>query len=237
MIQNFLMLDIDGPLLPGKFSTFKENYEYIKAFKKGMKAEELFEKHPPRFDPWCIRAHDLLLRHGNAKVVMVTNWRRWASIDQITSILKSQGLDMVLADRPECIRRGLSSERVHDVACHLEDYLPNNSRALIIDDANLLWLNEFFPLENDNLRIDKNQYNFLDHDDRQVGYIKNKNIRWKWLDVDYVNGLSYEQFKLGMDFFEVNWEEYGLNEFGIKIKTEEEKKKEREDLDLLLSAI
>ena len=237
MTQNFIFIDIDGPLLPGRAHLDRGNRAFFDAFNSGMRMDELLENHPPVFDPWAVRAHNLLAQYGQAKIVIVTNWRRWASIEQLQRLFEMQGLEFDYADRASCIRRGLSSERVHDVSCHIQDYLPDDSRALIIDDGDLDWLNSFMPLEN--LDPDADTYGYYDfpaHDDRQVGRVEDKNIRWKWLKVDYRNGLTYEQFKLGGDFLEIDWDQLNFAEFGIPILTQEEKDRQRADTDRLWSA-
>jgi hypothetical protein len=238
MTQNFIFIDIDGPLLPGRAHLDRDNRAFLDAFNGGMKLTELLEKHPPVFDPWAVRAHNLLAKYSDARIVIVTNWRRWATIEELQRLFDSQGLVFEYADPVSCMKRGLSSERVHDIAVHIQDYLPDDSRALIIDDAELHWLNSFMPLENpDPDAPTYSYYDFPEHDDRQVGYVENKNIRWKWLKVDYRNGLTYEQFKLGGDFLEIDWDQLNFAEFGMPILTPEEKEHRRKETDRLWSAL
>jgi len=238
MAQNYLFIDIDGPLLPGRAHMFPGNREFLNAFNKGVKPPELFETTPPKFDDWGVRAHNLLARYGNAKVVIVTNWRRWCSIEQLQSLFVEQGLEFEYADQTNCAIRGMSSERYHDIACHMEDYIEEDARCLIIDDYNLQALNLFYRLEGEEgERGNDIAWQGPTHDDMQIGIVQNRDnsvehdIRFKWLDVDYRNGLTYEQFKIGAEFFGVDWDQLNYNEFGIPIKTEEEKRKECEDFD------
>jgi len=215
MTQNFLFIDIDGPLLPGKAHLFPQNRAFFKAFNDGLNLTELLDTHKIMFDPWAVRAHNLIAKYGDAKIVIVTNWRRWAKIEEIQRLFSEQGLEFNYADPVSCVKRGFSSERVHDVADHVVDYLPENSRALVIDDDHgLKSLFDWFTPENES---DLNK-------DRLE-----KNIDFKLLSVDYQNGLSYDQFIEGMDFFEADMDQMKFHEFGIPIKTEEEKQKERED--------
>ena len=237
MTQNFIFIDIDGPLLPGRAHLDRQNRKFLDAFHGGMKLTELLEKHPPVFDPWAVRAHNLLAKYSNARIVIVTNWRRWATIEELQRLFDSQGLVFEYAERASCMKRGLSSERVHDIACHIEECLPDDSRALIIDDADLRWLNSFMPLEGEHETDEAVDYGVPQHYDEQVGYVEGKNIRWKWLEVDYNNGLTYEQFKLGADFLGVDWDQLNYQEFGVPILSPEEKAKRREETDRLWSAL
>lgn len=244
MTQNYLFIDIDGPLLPGRSHLFPKNREFLHAFNDGMRLPELMERHPPVFDPWGVRAHNLLAKYGDAKIVIVTNWRRWADIDDLKTLFHLQGLDFEYADPVSCAQRGFSSERYHDIASHMEDYIEEDARCLIIDDYNLQALNLFFRIEGEEgERSDQDAYHGPQHDDRQVGIVQTRDnsvehdIRFKWLDVDYYNGITYEQFKLGAEFFGVDWDQLNFAEFGIPIKTEAEKQKEREDFDRLYRAL
>ena len=238
MTQNFIFIDIDGPLLPGRAHLDRDNRAFLDAFNGGMKLTELLGKHPPVFDHWAVRAHNLLARYGNAQIVIVTNWRRWATIEELQRLFDGQGLTFEYANPIGCMKRGMSSERVHDIAVHIQDYLPDDSRALIIDDADLSWLNNFMPLENpDPDAPPYGYYDFPEHNDNQVGYVEGKNIRWKWLQVDYTNGLSYQQFKLGAEFLGVDWDQLDFAEFGVPILTPEEKAQRRADTDRLWSAL
>ena len=154
------------------------------------------------FDPWAVEAHNELAVKGKAKVVIVSNWRRWCSIEDLQDLFKRQGLDFDYADKPSCMKRGLSSNRAQDVSCHIQDYLPDGARALVIDDdEGLAWLNAFMPLEEDDISDEKDHYGNIKHDDRQVGLVEDKDIKWKWLDVDYHNGLTFNQLKIGAEFF------------------------------------
>lgn len=223
MKQNFLFIDIDGPLLPARSHLFPENRAFFRAFNDGMKLTELLEKHPPVFDPWAVRAHNLLAKYGNAKIVIVTNWRRWATIEEIQALFAKQGLVFDYADPVSCIKRGFSSERVHDVSTHVVDYLPENSRALVIDDDHgLKHLEDWFTDENDS---DMNKERL------------EKTIDFKLLSVSYQDGLTYDQFVDGTKFFEVNTDQMLFEEFNTPIKTAEEKRKEREDFDRFYSAL
>lgn len=234
MTQNYLFIDIDGPLLPGKSHLFPGNRDFLTAFNDGVKVPELFEKHQVTFDPWGVRAHNLLAKYGDAKVVIVTNWRRWCDIETLQQLFEDQGLEFSYADNPSCMKRGLSSERYHDIACHMESYIEEDANCLIIDDDNLQPLNAFYHLVNEGSeRSEQDQYYGPDHKDEDICIVQNRDndvkydIKCKWLDVDYKNGLTYEQFKLGAEFFNVDWDQLAFEEFGVPIKTKEEKEEEK----------
>lgn len=184
-----MFIDIDGPLLPGKMHLFRDN----KVFMKEMQAagdrdvDYLIKDFPPLFDPYAVAVHNWLANKGDAKIVLVTNWRLWFSTEQLMSIFADQGLVFQYADQPSCVKRGFSSTRLHDVACHIDTVLPENSRALVIDDApELLTLNEWFT---DDYQSDGNKERLA------------KNIEFKLLSVDYNNGLTHKQVMEGANFF------------------------------------
>lgn len=241
MTQNYLFIDIDGPLLPGRSHLFPQNREFLNAFNDGMKLTELLEKHPPVFDPWGVRAHNLLAKYGDAKIVIVTNWRRWATIEELQKLFKAQGLEFEYADQPNCALRGFSSERYHDIALHMEEFINEDARCLIIDDFDLKALNMFYMLEGETEPRD--YHNAPAHTDDQIGIVQNRDgtvehdIRFKWLDVDYRNGLTYEQFKLGAEFFNVDFDQLNFQEFGVPIKTAEQKAKEAADFEKYYQAL
>ena len=148
MTQNYIFVDIDGPLLPTKSHMFLQNQTFVEAFGSGLDMTECLKTHPPQFDPWCVRAHNLLAKYGEAKIVIVSNWRRWATIPQLQELFAAQGLEFEYADPVSCGKRGLTSERVHDISYHMSEELPGDSRVLILDDDSLQWLNKFHPLLN-----------------------------------------------------------------------------------------
>lgn len=219
---------------------FPENRAFLDAFMDRKRGVDLFANTPPSFDEWGIRAHNLLAKYGNAKVVVVTNWRNWMDLEDIQDLFSEQGLDFEYADPPQCVRRGMSSERYHDLATHMEDYINEDARCLIIDDYDLQALNLFYEIEGEDDRSEVDAYYGPKHDDDQVGIVQNldgdveHDIRFKWLNVDYHDGLTYQQFKLGADFFDIDWDQLNYHEFGVPIKTQEEKRQEREEYDRLL---
>jgi len=222
-MKNFMFIDIDGPLLPGKSYLFPENRRFIDRFSDMGPLEEILDEVQPIFDPFSVRAHNLLAKYGDAEIVLVTNWRSWVSIERIQQMFDDQGLEFKYADQPTCVKRGLTSERVHDVATHVEDYLPENSRALIIDDdPGLTWLNEFWGPDSNS---DGNR-NRLE-----------RNVEWKLLHVDYQEGLTYDHFKQGVKFFDIDTDQLNHYEFGAPLLTEEEKQKKRDEYNQALDIL
>jgi hypothetical protein len=200
MKQNYIFLDIDGPLLPGRSVVFPNFLQFQRAFVDGQDITEILQSIPLTFDPWSVRVHNLLAELSDAKIVLATAWRQWCSTEQLQSLFLSQGLKFNYADPPGCITRGFSNNRLHDIAEHMREMIPEDSRVLIIDDADLASLNQFFPLESSETAYTNTVYGYPDHNDDQVGVIPDKRIRWKWLNVDYMNGLTYQQYKIGLEF-------------------------------------
>lgn len=202
-MQNYLFVDIDGPLLPKKMHMFPENVNFLHEFNNKSSRRDVFELPMPMFDPWGVYVHNTIAKYAQAKVVVVSNWRRWWDLEVIQDVFFRAGLEFEYAENPSCMRRGMSSERCHDVALHMEDFIEPGSRVLILDDDhNLQALNLFFPLEGEtSVRNSIDAYHGPQHKDEQIGIVKENNVRWRWLDVDYDNGISYSQFVLGLEFF------------------------------------
>jgi hypothetical protein len=197
-MTNYIFVDFDGPLLPGKSHIFQKNREATAAFLRG-------ENTIPLFDPIAVRMHNLWAKYGNAKVVFSTSWARshrgtWQETEAyLKRIMDENGYTGEYADN--CITpKRISSEHIHEIQEWCYDNLKEGDRFIAVDDANL---------------------SFLDND--QCSW----KSQGKWIEVNYNDGLTWKNFKDGCAFLGVDNDELLFHEFGIKPKTEEEKAKDR----------
>lgn len=207
-MANYIFVDFDGPLLPGKQHLFKENREAAEAFIKG-------ESPIPRFDPLAMRMHNLWAKYGNAKVVFSTSWYRSARgdyeqrINYLKQIMEENGYEGEYAD--DCVTpKRLSSYHIHEIQEWCYDNLKPEDKFIAVDDADLSFLA-----------------------DERCSYAS----QGKWIQVDYDNGLSWKNFKDGCAHLGVDNELLLQTEFGIVPPTQEQKQQRLSDLQVLLSYI
>ena len=203
-MANFIFVDFDGPLLPGKLHLYDKNRKAVAEFLKGGSPI-------PYFDPIAVRMHNLWAKYGNAKVVFSTSWARtyrgpWEECEgYLKRIMIENGFEGEFAD--DCVTpKRRSSEHIHEILEWCDDNIKEGDKFIAVDDANL---------------------SFLD-DDR----CKWK-VQGKWIQVRYNDGITWQNFKDGCEFLGVDNEELLHKEFGIVPLTEEEKAEHRRLISLL----
>lgn len=207
-MTNFIFVDFDGPLLPGKQHLFKENREAVEAFLKGNNPI-------PYFDPVAVRMHNLWAKYGNAKVVFSTSWARnfRGSLHDCEKYLKQimieNGYEGEFADA--CITpKRITSNHIHEIQEWCDDNLQSEDKFIAVDDADLSFLaNE------------------------QCSYVS----QGKWIQVDYSNGLSWKNFKDGCAHLDIDNDVLMQAEFGIAPLSPEQKAQRQRDLEIMLSCI
>lgn len=134
-MANYIFVDFDGPLLPGKAHIFQRNREALAAFMRGEDAM-------PIFDPIAVQMHNLWARHGNAKIVFSTSWARSyrGTLQDCESYLKRimryNGYDGGFAEACLTPKR-LSSGHIHEIGEWLYDNLKPGDKFIAVDDADL----------------------------------------------------------------------------------------------------
>lgn len=203
-MANYIFVDFDGPLLPGKMHLFNDTRKTVDAFLKG-------EAPIPRFDPVAVRIHNLWAKYGKAKVVFSTSWSRsfrgtWQECEAyLKRVMTENGFEGEYAE--DCVTpKRLSSEHMHEISEWCYDNLKPEDRFIAVDDADLSFLESEHCLYNK---------------------------QGKWIKVNYKNGLTWENYKDGCEWLRVNNEELLHQEFGIVPLTEEEKAEKRRLLSLL----
>ena len=203
-MTNYIFVDFDGPLLPGKMHLYDSNRKAIDAFLKG-------DNPIPYFDPIAVRMHNLWAKYGNAKVVFSTSWARtfrgkWDDCEAyLKRIMVENGFEGEFAQNCVTPKRR-SSQHIHEIQEWCYDNLKEGDKFIAVDDADL---------------------SFLDND--QCHW----KTQGKWIKVNYNDGLTWQNFKDGCAFLDVDNEELLHKEFGIVPKTEEERARERELISLL----
>lgn len=206
-MTNYIFVDFDGPLLPGKMHLFDRNRKAVAAFTQGEDAI-------PYFDPVAVQMHNLWAKHGNAKVVFSTSWarhvRKWEETEAyLKRIMRENGYTGEFAE--DCITpKRNSSAHIHEIQEWCYDNLKAGDKFIAVDDADL---------------------SFLAHEHCAW------KSQGAWIKVDYNNGLTWKNFKDGCEFLEVDNASMMHIEFGIVPKTEEELKRNRELLELLAYCI
>ena len=152
-------------------------------------------KHYPQFDEFSVRAFNLWAKYGNAKIVFSTAWAWNWTEDELKDIMVHNGLGFDYHDVILTPKRN-ESDRVEEIAWWMYDNAGQHDKCLIVDD--------------DTSCQDIN--NFVDRPGIAT-----------WINVDFDNGLSWDNFLDGCDALRIDIDDIYEAEFGIKKLTEEEK--------------
>ena len=197
-MTNYIFVDFDGPLLPGKMHLFDANRKAVAAFMNG-------EDPIPTFDPMAMQMHNLWAKYGNAKVVFSTSWarhvRKWEETEAyLKKIMWNNGYVGEFAEH--CITpKRRSSNHADEILDWCDLYLKPEDRFIAVDDADLRLLNY------------------------ELCTVKTQG---KWIECTYNDGLTWKNFKDGCEWLQVDSSSMMHIEYGIIPKSEEEIKRERE---------
>jgi hypothetical protein len=197
-MANYIFVDFDGPLLPGKMHLFDSNRKAVEGF---MRGEDVI----PYFDPVAVQMHNLWAKHGNAKVVFSTSWarhvRNWKETETyLKKVMRYNGYVGEFAEYCVTPKRR-SSSHIHEIQEWCYDNLKPEDRFIAVDDADL---------------------SFLSND--QCSW----KAQGKWIQCDYNDGLTWKNFKEGCTWLQVDNASMLHIEYGIVPKSEEEIKRERD---------
>lgn len=151
---------------------------------------------PPYFDPWAVRCFNLWVRYSNAKIVFCTNWAvNGYTADELKFIMQYNGLGFDYHE--DCITpKKMSSSKGNEIHWWLRDHPECTNFIAVEDDSTCGWLEEF---------------------------TEDMPVTGKWINVDFANGISFENFRDGCDQLGINHDILMNEEFDIKILTDEEK--------------
>jgi hypothetical protein len=137
-MTNYIFVDFDGPLLPGRMHLFNENREATNEFLEGGTPI-------PYFDPVAMRMVNIWAKYSNAKIVFSTSWHRIAKGDNeqrekyLKLIMEKNGFTGEYADNCVTPKR-LSSSHIHEIQEWCYDNLKDGDKFIAIDDADLSFL-------------------------------------------------------------------------------------------------
>ena len=193
MGQSIIFVDIDGPLLSRKSSLFHQNR------KTGINSETGVG-HYPKFDEFAVRAFNLWAKYGEAKIVFSTAWAHNWSTEQLKEIMLLNGLGFDYHDVVHTPKK-MTSARSHEIVWWLHDNATAEDKFIAVDDDTSC---QDIP-------------SLLESEHRPCA------TKGRWINVDYDNGVSWDNFLDGCDALDINIDDIYENEFGIKPLTQKQK--------------
>ena len=208
MSQNIIFVDIDGPLLPGKLNLFEQNHKITR---------QNLDKAEPMFDPFAVKVFNLWARYGNAKIVFSTNWatQHKMTIDILKEIMRLNGLSFDYHHEILTPKK-FTSERGSEIWWWILDNMKDGDRFIAVDDDQSC---EYIQ-------------KYIGHNNKD-----NPKVEGGWINVDFQNGISWENFMDGLEFLDIPKSAIDEGEFGIKPLTAEEKIKYEKSFDLYYGAM
>lgn len=168
--ETVIFLDFDGPLLPARMHY--EEFNSTIMFDDTMSWQDSHElKVKIRFDPVVISMLNRWVEQAPAKVVISSNWSKYASKEQIIEYLVGNGFkfpDQIHEDW--CLHKHKSWSRGDEISHWLSNHRGEIKNYLILDD-------DFSVLNTDRL------------DDKKVLFI------------DFFDGMSWNQIFKGFEIF------------------------------------
>jgi len=148
----------------------------------------------PVFDQFSVIAFNLWAEYSEAEIVFSTNWAINYTSAELKHIMRMNGL--AFNYHSDCITpKKPTSDRAQEI---------------------MLWL-EYHPEVENFIAVD---------DDSTCEYIAralvDKDVTGKWIEVDYRNGISYENFRDGLEALYINQDIMFRDEYGVRIRTQEE---------------
>jgi len=204
--MNIIFVDIDGPLLPRKTHMFHENR------KLGINPDTGVGWYP-RFDEFSVRAFNLWAKYGNAKIVFSTHWAFSHNTEQLKEIMLLNGLGFDYHEKLYTPKR-MTSHRVHEIAWWLEDNTEAGDKFIAVDDDTSC---QDLPV-------------LLESKNRE----KKIEATGKWINVNYDNGMTWDNFIDGCDVLGIDMDVIYEQEFGIVPLTQKQKDFRESLLDSLI---
>ena len=172
------------------------------------------KENPPMFDEFAVRVFNLWAKYGNAKIVFSTNWALSWSADELKEIMRVNGLGFDYHEH--CITpKRFRQERHSEILNWLDDHSKEGDKFIAVDDDTSCRYIE----------------QIMKHPQNEV------KATGEWIEVEFQNGISWQNFLDGCEALDINLEDINFHEFGIKILTDEEKEQRKKDLDLLARSL
>jgi|APSaa5957512576_1039674.scaffolds.fasta_scaffold05953_3 hypothetical protein len=226
MNRSFILVDIDGPLLAGKSNYLPANRN--NSLDNGLEV---------KLDDFSVWAHNIWVKYSNANIIIATNWIFHKTSNELKHIFKQNGLEFDDRYYEEYLttHKKRTSERGHEVWWTIADLAKEGDTFLIVDDDQTCDMIKGYVEDAVNGKNPATRWDKMDNPP-QV----------KWIEVDTTEGLSLLNFKEGGNFLGFNeyrsetytpWDYMNYDEFGKKMRTKEEKEKEKEEMDILLACM
>ena len=211
-MAKYIFVDIDGPLLPGKMHLFPINQKITRA--KLNEAE-------PMFDQFAVRCFNLWAKYADAKIVFSTNWATGLTYppdDHLKAIMFANGLDFTNRYHEDLLTpKRFTSQRGTEIWGWLCDTAKDGASFIAVDDDQEC----------------RHIKSYLEHAENN----ELPKVNGEWIEVDFTNGMSWDNFYDGCEALDINMDDINEGEFGIKPLTAEEKAKREEALKLLANCI
>jgi len=159
------------------------------------------ENHP-QFDAFSIRAFNLWAKYGNAKIVFSTAWAHNYSVDELKAIMLHNGLGFDYHDEILTPKK-MTSSRGSEIVWWLQQFSKEGDKFIAVDDDT-------------SCRYIKQ---IMDHPRADTVAAEGQ-----WIEVEFDNGLSWDNFLDGCDTLGIDIDDIYEAEFGIKKLTDAEKK-------------
>jgi len=222
-MSNYIFVDIDGPLLPGKMHLYPINQK----IERGKLNEA-----KPMFDNFAVQCFNMWAKYADAKIIFSTNWATalysYSDDDdcgpelKLKKIMLDNGLDFEDRYHKDILTpKKFTSARGSEIWWWLIENAKDGDKFIAVDDdSTCRYLEDYLrPREQD-----KHYPN---------GFVK-PDITGKWIEVDFANGLNWENFTDGCEALGISIDDINEGEFGIERLTAEEKEKREKALDMLI---
>jgi len=221
MPHSYIFVDIDGPLLPGKMHLFPINQKITRA--KLKEAE-------PMFDTFAVKAFNIWAKYADAKIIFSTNWATALySYDEegeleigpevrLKEIMLDNGLEFEGRYHEEILTpKKFTSERGSEIWWWLLDHAKDGDKFIAVDDdTSCRYIDDYIKRG------------------REGSYVEVADFTGRWIDVDFAEGLTWENFHDGCKALGIEIDTINEGEFGIKPLTAEEKEEQAKALDMLI---
>jgi len=193
--MNIIFVDIDGPLLPRKMHMFHSNRRL------GINPDTGVGFYP-EFDQFAIRAFNLWAKYGNAKIVFSTNWAFSHTEAQLKEIMLLNGLGFDYHEKVFTPKK-MTSRRGNEIVWWLEDNTEAGDKFIAVDDDTTC----------------QDIQTLIDSTHRGTVI----EAKGEWINVDYDNGMSWDNFIDGCEVLGIDLDVIYEDEFGIKPLSQKQK--------------
>lgn len=152
----------------------------------------------PEFDEFSVRAFNLWAKYSNAKIVFSTHWAFNWTEEELKAIMKHNGLGFDYHTEVFTPKK-MTSSRASEIMWWVKDNLKDGDRFIAVDDDTSC------------------------QDIKQLMDNMNIHADGEWINVDFDNGTSWDNFLDGCIVLGIDMDDIYEQEFGIKPLSQAEK--------------